>query len=361
MLTLYRRHSKKHCKFTKRSETKCSCPVWVDGTLPSHEDRILRSLDTTDWRAATARVREWEIAGKIVVQQTRTTVTAAIADFLADLAHRGLAPGTIRKFTSDSNPLADFARARKIEYVDDFTLPHLRAFRHAWIDKPLSASRKLTRLRAFFKFCIDSGWMTVNPARGIKSPKWQHRQTMPFSSGEVNRILDATKNAKTRALILLLRFTGLRIGDAVCLEKTQVAGDRLMIRTRKSGAVVHIPLPPNVIAALQYFTHKSDRYFFWSGESAPSTVTGVARKILAEVFSDAGISEGHAHRFRDTFAVSLLNEGTPIDVVATLLGHSDSRVTEKFYSPWIKDRQDQADIFVQRTWETAAEKTRVAS
>jgi integrase len=64
------------------------------------------------------------------------------------------------------------------------------------------------------------------------------------------------------------------------------------------------------------------------------------RKRLAQVFEDAGIHNGHSHRFRDTFAVSLLQAGTSIEIVSRLLGHQSLKITEKHYNPWVRTRQD---------------------
>jgi integrase len=65
---------------------------------------------------------------------------------------------------------------------------------------------------------------------------------------------------------------------------------------------------------------------------------------------EAGITDGHAIRFRDIFAVGLLQAGVSMDRVSVLLGHSTIKVTEKRYSPWLRARQEQLQADVRRTW-----------
>jgi len=63
------------------------------------------------------------------------------------------------------------------------------------------------------------------------------------------------------------------------------------------------------------------------------TIIGSWRRRLSRLFKLAEISNGHPHRFRDTFAVELLLTGVPIERVSILLGHESVRTTEKKLRP----------------------------
>jgi integrase len=138
--------------------------------------------------------------------------------------------------------------------------------------------------------------------------------------------------------------------DAVCLERSQVTGDRLFLYTQKTGTPVRLPLPPFVLQALREVPNGSAAYFFWNGRCLRTSAVKTWERTLSRLFEIAEIENGHAHRFRDTFAVELLLAGVPIDQVSILLGHSSVRVTEKHYSPWVKARQDQLELAVRKTW-----------
>ncbi len=179
---------------------------------------------------------------------------------------------------------------------------------------------------------------------------------MPFTQDELVATLAACDrfqgNAKRiRALVLLLRYSGLRIGDAVRLARDRIVGARLFLYTQKTGVPVWCPLPDFVIDALNSFEPMNKTYFFWSGASSKD---GVARTYMGRfnrIFKLAGVPNGHAHRFRDTFATELLLAGVPLERVSVMLGHSSVKVTEKHYSPWVRARQEQLEADVKKTWD----------
>ena len=65
---------------------------------------------------------------------------------------------------------------------------------------------------------------------------------------------------RLRALVLLLRYSGLRIGDAVSCSVDRLANGKLRLYTQKTGTHVHCPLPEFVVKELEAITKMSDRY-----------------------------------------------------------------------------------------------------
>ena len=132
---------------------------------------------------------------------------------------------------------------------------------------------------------------------------------------------------RLRALVQLLRF--LRIRDAVTLSRERIVNGKLLLYTAKTGTPVHIPLPEFVVEGLEMARGTNPQFYFWSGEGKQKSCVGDWQRSLKKLFRLAGVPDGHAHRFRHTFASSLLLAGVPLDRVATLLGHTNSKITEE--------------------------------
>jgi integrase len=158
-----------------------------------------------------------------------------------------------------------------------------------------------------------------------------------------------------------MRWSGLRIRDAITLERTRVIGDNLMLYQAKTGTPVYVPLPPQVAQALRNIPDgpkPNPRYFFWTGNGLPKSAVADWQRSFRRLFTLAGLEkpDGSAkrcfpHMFRDTFAVEMLLAGVPIDQVSILLGHKSVKITEKHYAPWVKARQEQLASIVRNAWQ----------
>jgi integrase/recombinase XerD len=255
--------------------------------------------------------------------------------------------------------LQAFADQRSLKYLADLDLDKLTDFRASWPNRNVGALKKFELLRTVFAFCFKRHWIGDNPATDLEKPKAVGRPTLPFSRDEMIRILSAAESCKDsallnerrlRALVLLLRYSGLRIGDAVTLTKDRIGGDKLFLYTSKAHVAVYLPLPPFVIEALESVSLENLAHYFWTGQSKPKTAISHWQSCLKRLFRLAQIEGGHAHRFRDTFATELLLSGVLIERVATLLGHESTKTTEKHYRHWVKARQEQLEADVRKSW-----------
>lgn len=291
------------------------------------------------------------------------SVEEAWERFIAQAEQRNLSHTTIYKYNLLRRRMLEFARRKNVDALTNMDLETLEAFQADWKEGPLARLKEIERVRAFFRFAFERHWISGNPARLLRAPKLRPRPTLPFTQEDMTVILTAVerypdKSGKTgranalrlRAFILTLRYTGLRIGDAVSLAADRLVGNKLFVRSEKTGQEVFSVLPPFVADALAAVPRLSDRYFFWTGNSTLHTAIGSWQRTLRKLFELAGIPRGHAHRFRDTFAVELLLAGVSTEEVAVLLGHSNIGITQKHYSPWVRSRQRQLEAKLERAW-----------
>jgi integrase/recombinase XerD len=361
MLTIYRRH-RRNCKHRSkgRKHRHCQCPIWVDGFLSGKELR--ESLKLRDWQKALERVREWEIEDRRTQkQQTRLPIATAHQKFMADAEARKLNQATLYKYRLLFRHLDKFAESSKLEFLDQLDLDTLATFRATWTEGPRTSLKKLERLRAFMRFAEKRKWIDGNPAIDLKAPKVPNKPTLPFTREEMISILAALgpygKSAglrngqRLKAFVLVLRYSGMRIGDAVQLAINRIQGNKLLLHTEKTGVHVYCVLPDIVTKALDAAPHSSQNYFFWTGKSTIRSAKGKWQRRLQRLFEFASVVSGHAHRFRDTFAVELLLAGVPLDRVSVLLGHSSVRITERHYAPWTRSRQEQIEADLKAAWQ----------
>jgi len=143
----------------------------------------------------------------------------------------------------------------------------------------------------------------------------------------------------------------MRIGDVVRLTADKIDGNKLFLYTQKTGVPVYTVLPDFVVRALETIPRVTATHFFWKGAGNLDGVVGSWQKRLRKLFRLTKVPEGHAHRFRDTFAAELLLAGVPIERVSILLGHQSVKVTEKYYAAWTDSRQRQVEADLWRAWE----------
>lgn len=376
MLSVYTRHYPP-CTQMDSNHRRCRCPKWINGTLPT--GKFVRvSAKTRSWENAERKARTMDVNADPLRQalpdvSLRVTVEEAVRDFLRDEEARHLAKTTTcQSRTLFQKQLLEWAKGESLNFLDEFTTVRLREFRASWKNGALTAQRKHHRLNGFFDFCIENEWLHKNPSKKMKPVQVSPAPTDYFTPAEFEKIVDATyaygawrggrdfqhRALRLRALILLMRWSGLSILDAVTLERRRLDGDRLLLYRHKTKVPVFVPLPPAVTSLLHALPNSNPRYFFWSGNGDTHTGKKGWQRSLRLLFRTVNLKTEddlpkrcHPHMFRDTFAVELLLAGVSLDQVSLLLGHSSIKITEKHYAPFVKARQQQLEISARMAWD----------
>jgi integrase len=148
---------------------------------------------------------------------------------------------------------------------------------------------------------------------------------------------------RARAMVLLLRYTGLRVGDVATLARDRVRGDEIHLYTAKNGTPVRLPIQRELQAALDALPaprgEADSRYFFWSGHGSARSMVRDATRTLAAVFAASSVPAACAHRFRHTLATEILERGGSIEDAADVLGNSPA-IVRKHYAKWSVRRQE---------------------
>lgn len=205
---------------------------------------------------------------------------------------------------------------------------------------------ELRVLHRAFNFAVESGYLEKNPviARNLNSTAGR---TQPFSPEEVKTMLTSEYllgKPYLRAIVLLFLHTGLRISDVIYLRKTSIANGVLTVKTQKRETTVRLELHPDAIEALAAIKSSQGPYVFTTETGRP--IVSLA-KHLGRLFKKCEIVGGHAHRFRDTFSVSLLEKGASLYDVAKLLGISH-QTAEKHYSPYVRELQQRGAALIRQ-------------
>lgn len=113
------------------------------------------------------------------------TLQEAFEAYLADVQARNLSSSSVRGYRSLFRTLERFTESRGVRSIGEVDAGLLRAWRESWAWAATTHQTNLCRLKAFFRFAAEQGWLEESPAAGLRPPKVDRPPTMPLSRSEV--------------------------------------------------------------------------------------------------------------------------------------------------------------------------------
>ena len=184
-------------------------------------------------------------------------------------------------------------------------------------------------LKLFFTIVKDS---KLNLAT-VHRPKREKRIPNVLSKEEVGAILNSLNNIKHKAMLSLIYSCGLRCGELLKIELTDIDAKRNILRINQSkGKKDRIcPLSDKTISLLRQYAkaHKTERYLFEGMQKGMPYDARSLQLVLKQAVKRANINKPVTlHWLRHSYATHLLENGTDLRYIQEILGHSSSKTTE---------------------------------
>ena len=300
----------------------CACPYYANGVLdqavgfkrtPTGEITLAKAQDVIRKRIQTGNP-------KASLAPNAVTIEAATKDYLATVVSKDRTDSTSKKYTTLMDQLVAFCKNKGYASIKSFDQDAMQAFYDAWADpkaaykedtkwtKMSNGTRKrsLKTMSLFFERCMRRKWITEDPTLIIEvtaeSRKKTREQVKYLTREQMKKVVDALdenyhqmsdyNKTRLKALMLLMRWTGLRISDAVKVKIEDIKGDVLLVVTKKTKAPVQLPIPVEALEMIQKLAPYDGGYLFWNRRSEKSSITTVEHNFgtaISKLFEKAGV------------------------------------------------------------------------
>ncbi len=268
-------------------------------------------------------------------------------------AGRNASAHTIRGYVHDLGEFDAFLQEKGAEAaapadIDTFTV---RAWL-AWLagkNKKSSQARKLSSLKAFFKFMLQQGAISVNPAQAVKTPRQDRYLPRHLGVDEMSAVLDGVPDdrlseLRDSAILELLYTSGMRVSELVALDRggldlsaglVKVMGKRRKERMvpvgRKAADKIGAYLAESgALCRTTYAERAADAPLFLNRSGGRLTARSVARIVDKYTLRAGVLRKMSPHGLRHSFASHLLNAGADLRAIQEMLGHESLSTTQRY-------------------------------
>lgn len=268
------------------------------------------------------------------------------------VSEKRAAARTCETYLRDLHALERFVKESKApEDAAQLNVRHLRAFLASTPEarEPATLQRKVSAMRAFYRFLLKRGGVTLNPASELKTPKLRRKLPHFLSvekSQEVMELPDAVgtqeSHARDRAMLELLYGSGVRVSELCGLDLSALDLDNGNARVLGKGSKQRIvPIGRKAREALDAYlevrhllrSQKSPPHpdaLFLSQRGTRLSARQVQNIVKRYGMLATGTAALHPHALRHSCATHLLDAGADLRSIQELLGHASLSTTQRY-------------------------------
>jgi integrase/recombinase XerD len=198
--------------------------------------------------------------------------------------------------------------------------------------KPASIGHRIRFIRSFFRWAVDEGYVSKNPAAKLYEPKQVTRIPKFLNEEDTETLREACASPLEHAIVEFMYTTGCRIGEIIRINIADIDWDKRSIIVNGKGSKereIYFNMKCRIWLKKYLQTRKDNDQALFVTERAPHRM-GIAemRYIVKRVAKRSGLGVNvYPHRMRHSFATHLLNNGAPLEAIQQLLGHAKAETT----------------------------------
>jgi integrase/recombinase XerC len=276
---------------------------------------------------------------------------AAFRTFLD--VQRNVSEHTRKAYLTDIEDYGEFLRnssaQKSVADADTDTVRSYMAFLHGRKLKKSSINRKISSLRAFYRFLVREGTVRNNPAQDVQTPKTEKYMPTFLSVDEAFDLLEASgsdpslSGLRNLAMLELFYSSGLRLAELAGLDEDDVNFSAALVKVRGKGKKERIvPVGKRALEALKRYlsaTEDTRRKLFREGMGGALFLNErggrITTRSIARIVDTATVKSGigrkiSPHALRHSFATHLLAAGADLRSIQEMLGHESLSTTQKY-------------------------------
>ena len=285
---------------------------------------------TVDFSLLNEAIKNLKIERKrtsLIINQLPENYELELKKFKRWLFQKRLSENTVNTYIEVTTVFIKYALRKELDIYNTKTV---ETFNYSYIFKPnKSVSYQNQFISGIKKFFEYKGF--ANGEIHLERPKKERKLPVVLSTYEIKSILNSITNLKHKTLLSLLYSAGLRIGEAINLQITDIDSKRMLIHIKQAKGKKdrYTLLSPAFVTILRlyYKAYKPTKYLF-EGQKKEKYSNASAQRVLKIAVQKAGIKKNITlHSLRHSFATHLLEKGTDIRYIQELLGHSSPKTT----------------------------------
>ena len=254
-----------------------------------------------------------------------------LKEYLVSLKIQGLSDKTLKQYKSSLQKFLCNVNKPCTEIETNDVRAYLYNLKQFTGMKDVSLNNQRTYICAFYKWLVDNDYLTKNPCANIKVIKHEKHTRHSLSGIDMEKLRDACKNERDRALIEFLYATACRCEELVNVKISDVDFDSKEVLLFGKGRKERISyLNARAVVAIQKYLEKrkgNSEYLFCKQRAPYSKLTTrTIEKEINKIGEKAGVSVS-PHIIRHTTATDAIGKGMPIEQVQRLLGHESISTT----------------------------------